>query len=153
MDVTVLDELEIVLSSLHPPTFDFVNIRNSTEAIINTMENKNVNIIGHPDDVRIDYDREKVVRQAKLTNTLLEVNCSSLSPNGFRGNTRQLITDTVNECVKQDVPIVIGSDAHYHAAVGKFDYAFDLLREVDFPLELVANRSLANMLNILGLDD
>ena len=41
-------------------------------------------------------------------------------------------------CRQHEVHVSLGTDAHYAGAVGVFDQAAEVLREVDFPLELVA---------------
>ncbi len=49
------------------------------------LENPYVDIIGHPHDGRFPVDMKRLVNKAKKTGTLLEVNNSSLRPEGFRG--------------------------------------------------------------------
>ena len=45
-------------------------------------------------------------------------------------------------CKKHKTSIVLDSDAHCEADVGNHSRAYDLLKEVDFPEELVVNTSL-----------
>lgn len=149
----LLKKMEVVVASLHPPTFDFINIKDGTDAILNAMQNRYVNIIGHPDDSRMEFDREKVVKESIKTNTLLEINATSLNPTGFRKNARELSIKTLNLCKKYNAPIVINSDAHYHEYLGDFEQVFKLLREVEFPYELVANKTLKSTLEFLKLND
>ena len=44
-------------------------------------------------------------------------------------------------CEKYQVPVVMDSDAHFDLLIGEFDRARDLLEKLDFPEELVLNRS------------
>ena len=46
-------------------------------------------------------------------------------------------------CRRHQVSVIIGSDAHFWTEVGVHDDALALLREMDFPEELVVNRSVA----------
>ena len=39
------------------------------------------------------------------------------------------------------MPIVVDSDAHFETEVGCFDQALAMLREIDFPQELILNAS------------
>lgn len=44
-------------------------------------------------------------------------------------------------CKEYAVPVIMGSDAHFDTLIGEFSMARELLEEVDFPEELVLNRS------------
>ena len=52
-------------------------------------------------------------------------------------------------CRQYEVHVTLGTDAHYAGAVGVFDQAAEVLREVDFPLELVANTSIGTFTELL----
>ena len=45
----------------------------------------------------------------------------------------------LESCRRHQVSVIIGSDAHFCTEVGVHDDALALLREVDFPEELVVN--------------
>ena len=105
------------------------------------MNHPLVEIISHPDDGRIPIDYKALVMGAKETKTLLEVNNSSLCPESFRGNARENYFVMLDLCRKHNVPVIVNSDAHTPYAVGNLNEAKALLSEVDFPEELVVNRS------------
>ena len=105
------------------------------------MENEEVKIIGHLDDSRYPVDYEKVVKKAKETNTLLEINNSSLRPNSFRVGATQNAKELLNLCKKYNVKVILGSDAHIYYQVGAFENCEKILKEVDFPGNLVVNYS------------
>lgn len=135
----VVGKLDYVIASFHPPCINPGNIHENTKAVLNVMENKEVKIIGHLDDSRYPVDYEKVVVKAKETNTLLEINNSSLRTNSFRvgaiGNAKVLL----NLCKKHDVKVILGSDAHIYYQVGNFENCTKILEEVNFPGNLVVN--------------
>ena len=85
------------------------------------------------------------VKKGKETGTLLEVNNSSLRPEGFRENTKENCLEMVKECKAQGVMIVLGSDSHVDADIAEYPYAEEILRETDFPEKLVANVSLEKL--------
>ena len=120
-------------------------IDNVTAAYEKVMEHPYVDIIGHPDDGRFPVDMKRLVKKAKETGTLLEVNNSSLRPEGFRENTKENCLEMVKECKAQGVMIVLGSDSHVDADIAEYPYAEEILRETDFPEELVANVSLEKL--------
>ena len=106
------------------------------------MENPYVKIIGHPDDGRYPLDLEAVVKAAKKHGKLLELNNSSLKPGGSRIQVRENDLILLEHCKHYEVPIIMGSDAHFMNAVGVHDLALSLIEEANFPKDLVANYSM-----------
>lgn len=72
---------------------------------------------------------------------LLEVNNASLQTAYFRLNTKEHARLMLTLCKEMGVYISVGSDAHYAETIGKFDGALQVLEELGFPEELVANTS------------
>ena len=106
-------------------------------AYVEVMKKPYVNIIGHPDDARFSFDYETLVKTAKETGTLLEVNNSSMRPASSRVGTRENILTMLDLCKQYDVPVTTGSDAHIDVDAGNFERAKELLEYCDFPEELV----------------
>ena len=109
----VLKSMDLAIASIHGPCYGESRSRElNTQAYLNVMKNPYIHIIGHPDDGRFPIDYEKLVRGAKETNTLLEMNNSSLRPGGFRVNTKVNAKEILELCKKEGVYITTGSDAH-----------------------------------------
>ena len=141
-----LKTLDIAIASMHTPCFKGERtVEKVTAAYEKVMEHRYVDIIGHPDDGRFPVDMERLVSQAKKTGTLLEVNNSSLRPDGFRENTRENCLRMIKECKKQGAMIVLGSDSHVDVDIAEYPYAEEVLRKADFPEELIANLSLEKL--------
>lgn len=142
----LLKKLDIAIASIHLPCFkDERTVKNVTAAYEKVMENPYVDIIGHPDDGRVPVDMKRLVKKAKETGTLLEVNNSSLRPEGFRENTKENCLEMVKECKAQRVMITLGSDSHVDVDIAEYPYAEEILKEADFPEELIANISLEKL--------
>lgn len=142
----LLEELDIAIASMHTPCFHEERSKELVmEAYLNVMQNEYVDIIGHPDDGRFPIDFEVFVKEAKKTGTLIEVNNSSLRPEGFRVNTRENCLQILKECKKQGALIVLGSDSHVDADIAGFPYAGSVLEEIGFPEELIANITLGKL--------
>lgn len=137
----ILREMDVVIASLHTPCIVPGTIEENTSAYIEAMKNPYINIIGHPDDGRYEIDYERLVAAAKETGVLLEINNNSLNPNGFRKNTAPNDRTILKLCREQEVPVILGSDAHVATDIGRHERAEKLLAELDFPEELVVNRS------------
>ena len=97
----VLKSMDLAIASIHGPCYGESRSRElNTQAYLNVMKNPYIHIIGHPDDGRFPIDYEKLVRGAKETNTLLEMNNSSLRPGGFRVNTEVNAKEILELCKK-----------------------------------------------------
>lgn len=145
LDQNLLQKMDIAIASLHIPCFKPGSREFNTQACINAMKNPWVNILGHPDDARYPVDYPALVQAAKEYGVLLELNNSSLRPGGSRKDPRELDMEMLKLCEKYQVPIVLGSDAHVDTDVGRHDEALQLLEELQFPEELVVNRSVAEL--------
>ena len=141
LDEDVMSNLDLVIASLHPPCLEFGTESEHTNTIIEAMKIPQVNIIGHPGDIRYNFNIKEVVSASKETNTLLEINNSSLKPTSFRPGGDIMIRKIIEECILQDVPLIMGSDAHYSGDVGNFTEASALLKLLNFPEEKIMNRS------------
>ena len=141
LDDEVLENLEFIIASLHPPCVKFGTELEHTNAIIKTMENQKVNVIGHPGDIRYNFDIKAVVSASKSTNTVLEINNSSLLPSSSRPGGDIMIRKIIEEANRQDVPLIMGSDAHFSSDVGNFTEASALLKKLKFPEQKVLNHS------------
>ncbi len=80
---------------------------------------------------------------------MIELNNSSLAPTSFRKNAREADRQILKLCKKYEVPIIVGSDAHTEEDILNFEYADELLQEVDFPVELIANTSVEKLKALL----
>ncbi len=136
-----IPKMDVIIASLHTPCIRPGTIKENTNAYLNVMKNPYVNIIGHPDDGRYEIDYRALVEGAKKYGKVLELNNHSLAPDCFRKNARENDTVILELCREYQVPILMGSDAHFDTYIGEFPYAVSLLEELSFPEELVLNRS------------
>ena len=134
-----LKQMDLCVASMHGPCFHPGTIEENTKTYLNVMKNPYVNIIGHPDDGRYMVDMEAVVQAAKEYHTLLELNNNSLNPRCTRLNARENDMEMLRLCKKYQVPIVMGSDAHYYEDILNHELALDVIKETGFPEELVVN--------------
>ena len=141
LEQKTLEKLDVVIASLHVPCIRPGSRQENTEAYLNAMKNPCVNLIGHPDDGRYEVDYEALVQGAREYGKVLELNNHSMDPDCNRENAVENDTIMLEYCKKYRVPVVMDSDAHFDLLIGEFDLARDLLTKLDFPEELVLNRS------------
>lgn len=141
----ILEGLDIVISSFHGPCLKPSTMKENTRAVIKSIENRNVNIIGHPDDSRVELDYPELAKAAADSGVMIEVNNSSLRPTSYRLNARENYEKLLEECYKYKLYIVINSDAHIHTDIGEIDYAFELVKNLGYPKELIANANIGKL--------
>ncbi|MDC7124107.1 MAG: phosphatase [Spirochaetales bacterium] len=152
IDEELCNELEVVIASLHIPTFPPDGKEAHTSAYIGAMKNPYVKIIGHPDDTRFPYDISRFVQAAGETGTIIEVNNSSLRPDTFRVGAEEVYKTLLKECRKQGVRVTLSSDSHFSASVGCVEHAARQIEEANFPEELIVNLSIERFLEEFGLE-
>ena len=150
MDLELLSSMDVAIASFHPPCIEYLSKDKLTNAVLEVMKNPHIHIIGHPDDGRYQLDYEKIAKQAKETNTLLEVNNSSLLPTSFRPNARENYIEMLQACMKYKTQIILNSDAHVDTHVARRDMSIALLKELQFPEELVINTSVERFKQFLN---
>jgi len=111
----------------------------NTEGLLAAIHNPWTHIISHPGDGTAELDFEPIVSAAAQTQTLLEINSSSMIPLRKKGTARPNNLEILRLCRKHDIPIILGSDAHISFSIADYRYALPLLAETDFPEELVMN--------------
>ncbi len=141
LDEYALKKLDIRIASLHTPCIDPKTIDDHTNAYIKACENKYINVLGHPGDPRYPFYVKDVLDACERTGTLIEINNASLRPNGSRKGSDVIMKEIVNICKKREMPIVLGTDAHFYTEIGDFSLCEKFLSEMDFPDELVLNTS------------
>lgn len=90
-------------------------------------------------------DYERLVKAAKETHTLLELNNSSLRPQSFRVGARENVLAMLDLCRQYEVPVTTGSDAHVDVDAGNFCYVQEILEYCGFPEELVVTTDLERL--------
>lgn len=145
-------DLDIVVASIHPPCYGLDHSEaENTRAYVEVMKKPYINVIGHPDDGRFPFDYEVLVKTAKETGTLLELNNSSLRPQSSRKGTRENMLTMLDLCKQYGVPVTTGSDAHVNVDAGNFCRVEEVLKYCAFPEELVVTTDFEKLKPFLNL--
>lgn len=149
LDDRVLGHLDFVIASMHQPTIKPGTEEENTDAYINAMRNPCVTIIGHCDDTKFPVDYFRLFKAAMEHHVLLEINNSSLSPEGYRGDTKFNDLLILNLCRHFNYPVLFSSDSHGIKHVGDFTYAADAAKLAGVPRSLILNYSAKSFLSFL----
>lgn len=146
----IMEKLDYCMAGMHLPCLKPGTKEENTAAYIHAMENPFIRIIAHPDDVKYPVDYRRLMEAAMDNCVLLEINNSSLSPDGYRGNVKENDRTILELCRKYRYPVLLSSDSHGHSHIGNFTYALALIREIHFPEELILNYSAEKFLRFLS---
>jgi putative hydrolase len=134
-----LKKLDLVIASLHDICLKPGSRDENTRALINAMDNKYVDIIGHPGNPAFKIDIDAVVKAAKQKNVLIEINNSSFVTSRIGSYDNCLkIAQKAKEFGAQ---IVIGSDAHICFSIGEFEKADHIIKEAGIEDDMIMNTS------------
>ena len=112
----------------------------NTMGYLGTLKNPKVCVLAHTDSPDYDYDEDRVTKACAQNNVLIELNCSRLGRKGSEDRLRNYILPA---CVKNNCRIIVDSDAHFCDKIGSFEKAAQLLRDINFPLEMVVNADIS----------
>jgi len=149
LDTVTLSSLDYAIASIHRPNLKPGTVCQNTAAYVGAMRNPYVSVIGHCDDAHYPADYKILVSEAVRSHVLLEINNSSLSPNGYRGDTRDNVRCILQLCKAAGHPVLLSSDSHGKSHVGDFSCIEPLLRECRFPEKLIINHSCAALKRFL----
>ncbi len=141
----ILKKLGITIASIHAPAYEGRDEKDHTKTWLNVMDNPYVDVLGHTGRNGFSYDHEAVIKKAKERDVCIEVNRYTLTKDVQKDICRNIILC----CKKYGAKICVGSDAHYCDTVGDFKDAITLLKECNFPEELIVNRNAETLLNHL----
>ena len=131
--------LDLAIAGVHAAWYQGGTKEENTEGMIRVIKNPKIHIISHPGDGSAEMDFEQLVLAAKEAHTLLEVNNHSLAPQRKKTMARDNNLEILRLCKKYEVPTILGSDAHISFQIADYERLYPLLKETDFPDELIMN--------------
>ena len=149
LSARALKSLDYAIASLHDPCIDAGNVAENTAALIGAMKNPCVVIIGHPDNPNYPVDFEKLAKAAADNHVLLELNNTSYDPQSHRAGSRENAKLMLAACKKFSASVIMGSDAHINFDVGNHKFSQEVLKENNFPQELIVNDDVKKFLNFV----
>lgn len=136
LEEAYLRKLDWVIASFHKQSFPPADSNIHTQALLSTLDNQYVDVLGHLDAPVYPFDVDKVVKVCGQKGKFIEMNNSSFR---VRKGGDALRDDIIKACMKYDVRVVVNSDAHCPWDVGNVDRFLRLLERSGFPAELILN--------------
>lgn len=134
----ILGRLDFCIISTHRPIYTSGSAAENTKAYIRAMNHPGVKIIGHCDDSRFPVDYRELLSAALTMGVIPELNNVSLLPDSYRKDCRDNAAAMLRTCEALSCPVILSSDSHGREHVGDVTEAVKLLREINFPEQLIA---------------
>jgi len=133
-----LEVLDFAIAGLHGFVLRPGSKTQNTDAVINTINNKYIDMISHPDNPSYPIDYEVFIKETGRLNKIVELNEHSIWYRLHKG-AKEKALKILELCKKHEVRIAVSSDAHICLNVGECNTAVAVLNEADFPQELIVN--------------
>lgn len=130
-----------VLPHLFKKCDDIVKNTDAVLAAINLGDKPKFQILAHPHMKDVELDLTEIIKACKNRGIALELNNSNLLYNKTR---MERAREFLEKSAFYGASISVASDAHAPHEVGLFDSSLDLLSEMNFPEELIVNRTMAS---------
>lgn len=140
-----LASLDYGVVGIHGLCYENEGVLGNTRNIIGCMEQPKVRFVSHPDDNNFPLDYAALVKAARELDVALELNNASLRKSWLRPGCYENYRLFLPMCAEQGVKIVVNTDSHDPHTVGDFSLAMALLKELDFPEELILNNDLQKL--------
>jgi len=135
----MMSVFDYVICSLHGYMYKDQGYEKNTENYLKVLDDEDVLILGHIEDNRTPCDFEKVIKKAKELHKLVEFNNSSLGETSPREKVKENMLIMLDLCKKYNQPIIINSDAHVCYDVGETSRVDELIKESNFPINMILN--------------
>ena len=113
---------------------------------LNIAQNPYVDMIGHSESKRYRYDYDALAPVFARNHKVVELNANSVNVRpGGEANMKELAL----ACKRAGTKVAVNSDGHSIYHLGRVEHILNLLREIDFPQELVVNASMETLVQVL----
>lgn len=131
------NQLDWIVASMHGVTIDGIpTIDKVTNAYLKLADNPNINVIGHSGTPEFEYYYRTVIKKFAEKGKLIEINDSTFR---YKKSGRSNCVKIAKICKELGARIIVNTDSHFQTCVGIADSAIEMLKEIDFPEELIVN--------------
>ena len=143
--------LDIRIAGVHSLCWEGGTREENTAGVVAAIRNPWTHIISHPGDGTADLLFEPLVLASKESQTLLEINNSSLNPLRNKDAAVANNLEILRLCKRYEVPVILGSDAHISFDIADYGFIWPLLAETEFPEALIMNDKPEKFLSYLNI--
>ena len=148
LDEMVFERLDFIIASVHAKRHtEGKSIAQNTRMYIKALENPKVFFIGHIGRAGVSFDMDEVLLAARELHKPIEINEHSFS---WEGHHQMVCRDVAVRCAELGVSICVNTDAHMALEIGRTEKAQNMLQKIDFPQDLIINRTKESFLEGLS---
>jgi putative hydrolase len=147
IDDDLLNQLDIVLASLHEPVIQPSTRSLHTEAVIKAMASGKMDVFAHGGNPLFPIDVEEVAKAASTHRVLVEINNSSFTTS--RPGSKHNCTALAEAVGRHGGLLTFGSDAHIACNVGRFAECIAFVKAISLPEECILSTSSRAFLGFL----
>ncbi len=136
LDQKILEKLEWVIASIHPPVIEPATKEDHTRAYIKLLENPAIDALGHSGFDAYRYDIDAVLETAKKYNKVIEINNHTFS---IRQKSVENCFKIARRCAELGVKVVLSTDAHSVYDIGDTELCWKLAMEAGIREEQIVN--------------
>ncbi len=138
LNAHALKYTEWVVASMHGPCIKAGTIEENTKAYIQIAKNPDVDCIGHCSTNEYLFNYEEGIKAFKENNKIVEINESSITQ---REGALENAIKILKICKDLKVQVSLNTDAHFWSKIGDVSTGMKIIKEVNFPEELIINLS------------
>lgn len=147
VEESLQQSLDWIVASMHTLTLKGKpSVEKCTNAYLNLAENPHVNVIGHSGSPYYKYDYEKVIPVFAKEGKLVEINDSAFR---YKKDYLNNCVEIANLCKKYKARICVNTDSHFTHTLGRAYDTLEILKDIDFPEELIVNANVSTLKSYL----
>ncbi len=134
-DTEMVEQLDIILASLHEPLVVPATRQLHTDAVVKAMASGKIDVFAHGGNPAFPIEVEEVAKAAAFHNVLVEINNSSFTTS--RPGSEKNCAALAEAVARHGGYLTFGSDAHIAGKVGVFDECLAFVEKIGFPEERI----------------
>lgn len=147
VEESLQQSLDWIVASMHTLTLKGKpSVEKCTNAYLKLAENPHVNVIGHSGSPYYKYDYEKVIPIFAKEGKLVEINDSAFR---YKKDCLNNCVEIANLCKKYKARICVNTDSHFTHTLGRAYDTLEILKDIDFPEELIVNANVSTLKSYL----
>lgn len=155
LDDETLKRLDYVMANIHSDTpYKNKGYKINTQAIINAIKSRKINILTHPfAEKGFPSDIKKVSEEACKNNVLLEIDVAYLSKRRLNETTVSNLKIMLDAVKKYKKKIIIGTDSHNIWELGDISNLDKIKKEIGLVDNLIINNYPKELFKLLKIDE
>lgn len=141
-----LGRLDFVIASMHDSNLSLGTDEERTNAYINVLKNPYVDVIGHCGTPAFTFDVDRVLKEAKKQDKIIEINNHSFAT---RKGSLENCLNIAKRCAELGVKIVISTDAHSIYEIARTEVAQEVAKRAGIGEELIMNTTAEKLISYL----